>query len=196
MAKTPVEQYLTNQPAAQREKLEQLQSLILATSPSIETKIAWGMPIYMFLGDLVGIAGFKNHVSMFPMGGGLLDELGAEADKYRTSKGTLQFDLVKPLPTAFIKKVLKLRIAQNLERANRAPQKDGLNHGKAREYYKDGTLKAEGAWRKGLLEGEWKWYRQDGSLMRSGFFKAGNQVGTWCTFARDGQLVKSTDFGK
>lgn len=196
MAKSVLKQYLSTQEPAQREVLEELVELIQGTCPTAEVKIAWGMPVFTFVGDLVGICGFKKHVSLFPMGANLLEGVGPELEDFRTSKGTLQFPLGDKLPKTLIKKILKLRMAQNVEKASTPPVKDGLNHGKAKEFYRNGTLKSEGAWRRGELHGEWKWYRQNGTLMRTGNFKDGEQVGTWQTFDRAGKLVKTTEFGR
>ena len=194
-AKT-VEQYLKQTAQPQKALLLEIRKIAAAVAPLAEQKIAWGMPCFYLEGGLIAFAAFKNHVSIFPMSGAVVDQLGAKVEKYRTSKGTIQLPLDRPLPSALVKQIVKLRLAENLAKASVIPVKNGKRHGRAREFYANGQLKAEGSWRLGELHGAWNWYRQDGTLMRSGAFKAGNQVGKWQTFDRAGRLVKTTEFGK
>jgi uncharacterized protein YdhG (YjbR/CyaY superfamily) len=64
----------------------------------------------------VAYGAFKNHCSFFPMQASLTDEMQEELKAYRTSKGTLQFALDKPLPGTLVKKMVKRRIAENRQR--------------------------------------------------------------------------------
>jgi uncharacterized protein YdhG (YjbR/CyaY superfamily) len=61
----------------------------------------------------VGYAAFKEHCSFFPMSGRLVEEFADELKAYKTSKGTIQFPVDKPLPAALVKKMVKARVAQN-----------------------------------------------------------------------------------
>jgi uncharacterized protein YdhG (YjbR/CyaY superfamily) len=47
------------------------------------------------------------------MNASLTDTLQEELKEYRTSKGTLQFPLDKPLPASLLKKMVKSRLAEN-----------------------------------------------------------------------------------
>jgi uncharacterized protein YdhG (YjbR/CyaY superfamily) len=64
----------------------------------------------------VGYAAFKSHCSFFPMQASLIDAMKDDLKDYRTSKGTLQFAVDKPLPSALVKKVVKARVAENEQR--------------------------------------------------------------------------------
>jgi len=48
-----------------------------------------------------------------------------ELKSYRTSKGTLQFPQDKPLPAALLKKMVKLRVAENEIRSAVKAKKHG-----------------------------------------------------------------------
>lgn len=185
--------YIDQQAEPQRALLLQLRALILAAAPTAVPRIAWGMPTYEVCGYVVGICAFKKHVSLFP-GGGATTRFARELEGLTTSKGTIQFPLDQKLPATLIKRIVKARVAENVAVASTPPQRDGVAHGKSREYYADGTLKAEGSYRQGELHGHWRWYRRDGSLLRAGEFQAGRQVGEWSTYDRAGRLVRRTSF--
>jgi uncharacterized protein YdhG (YjbR/CyaY superfamily) len=153
--------------------------------PRAEEGMKYRMPSVLV--DGVGVAAyaaFKSHCSYFPFSGSVITAAGTLPGAKSASKGALRFPADKPLSVGVVRKLVKARLAE-LSRPK---------GGKRRDYYDDGTLKAEGGWKNGQLHGKWRWYRQDGTLMRTGEFKAGVQVGTWETWARDGRLVKRTKF--
>jgi len=194
MAVTNFKEYVKPLSPAHREMMAAMRKIILEVAPRAKEKISWGMPMFELEKDLCGIAAFTNHCSLFPASGSALAAFEKDLRPYKSSKGTVQFQLDEKLPLALIKKLVKFRVAENLQRASVVKMKDGKKHGKAREFYADGTLKAEGSWREGELHGKWNWYRADGTLMRSGSFKAGAQTGEWTTYERNGRVVKVTRF--
>ena len=60
-------------------------------------------------------AAFKNHCSVFP-GARAVAALEVDLKDYKTSKGTIQFPLDRPLPTRLVKKLVKARLAEIGER--------------------------------------------------------------------------------
>jgi uncharacterized protein YdhG (YjbR/CyaY superfamily) len=115
-----VEAYLANVPEPARTTLEKMRAPIRSVVPKEATEgLSYGMPAFRYKGALVGYAAFKNHCSFFPMQASLIDELKDELKSYRTSKGTLQFPQDKPLPAALLKKMVKLRVAENERRGKR-----------------------------------------------------------------------------
>ena len=113
-AAADVEAYLEKVPEPARTTLNKIRAAIRAAAPKEATEtISYGMPAFRYKGALVGYAAFKNHCSFFPMSASLLDEFQADLEGHRTSKGTLQFPMDKPLPAALIKKMVKARVAQN-----------------------------------------------------------------------------------
>ena len=81
--------------------------------------LSYGIPAFRYKGGLVAYAAFKKHCSFFPMQASLIDEMKDELKNYRTSKGTLQFPLDKPLPAMLVKKMVKARIAENERKEHR-----------------------------------------------------------------------------
>ena len=111
---TGVEAYLAKVPEPARTTLQKVRATIRSVVPAEATEgLSYGMPAFRYKGALVAYAPFKDHCSFFPMQASLLDEMKDELKNYRTSKGTLQFPQNKPLPAALLKKMVKLRIAEN-----------------------------------------------------------------------------------
>jgi uncharacterized protein YdhG (YjbR/CyaY superfamily) len=109
-----VEGYLAKVPEPARTTLEKVRATIRSVAPAEATEVlSYGIPSFHYKGGLVGYAAFKNHCSFFPMNASLIDSLKEDLKGYRTSKGTLQFAVDKPLPPALLKKMVKARIADN-----------------------------------------------------------------------------------
>ena len=109
-----VESYLAGCPEPHRTTLESLRATIRSVVPRETTEaISYGMPSFRYKGGLVGYAAFKEHCSFFPMSGRLVEEFADELTAYKTSKGTIQFPVDRPLPAALVKKMVKARVAQN-----------------------------------------------------------------------------------
>lgn len=109
-----VEEYLAKVPEPARTTLEKVRATIRSVVPAAATEaLSYGMPAFKYKGALVAYAAFKDHCSFFPMSASLLDDFAGELKGYRTSKGTLQFPLDKPLPAALLKKMVKARVVQN-----------------------------------------------------------------------------------
>jgi uncharacterized protein YdhG (YjbR/CyaY superfamily) len=116
--KANVDAYLANVPEPARTTLTKLRATIRAAAPkeAIE-EISYGMPAFRYKGGLVAYAAFKKHCSFFPMSASLLGDLAEDVKGLRTSKGTLQFPMDKPLPAALVKKMVKARVVENEARA-------------------------------------------------------------------------------
>lgn len=109
-----VDEYLAGVPEPARTTLTKIRATIHSVAPksAVET-ISYGMPTFKYLGFLVSFAAFKNHCGLFPMTKAVIGPFKEELKNYSTSKGTLRFPLDKPLPAALLKKLVRIRIAQN-----------------------------------------------------------------------------------
>ena len=113
-----VEAYLAQVPEPGRTTLEKMRAAIRAAAPKDATEaIGYGMPTFRYKGALVGYAAFKGHCSFFPMGWAAIEEFADELKGLRTSKGTIQFALDKPLPAALVKKMVRACVARNEAKA-------------------------------------------------------------------------------
>ena len=112
--KAEVEAYLARVPEPARATLEKMRAMIRAAAPQEATEaISYRIPSFQYKGALVWYAAFKNHCSFFPMDLSLVGEFGEDLKKYKTSKGTIQFPVDRPLPEALVTRIVKARVALN-----------------------------------------------------------------------------------
>ena len=115
-----VDAYLAQVPEPAHTTLQKVRATIRSVVPKEATEgLSYGMPAFRYKGALVGYAAFKDHCSFFPMQASLIDDMKDELKTYRTSKGTLQFPQDKPLAPALLKKMVKLRVAENDRKGKR-----------------------------------------------------------------------------
>ena len=108
--------YIASFPPATRKLLRQLRSLIQKSVPGAEEKISYGMPGYKHFGMFAYFAGYKNHVGFYP-GPRAIEAFQSRLARYKTSKGTVQFPLDKPMPYDLIARIVQFRVKENLEKA-------------------------------------------------------------------------------
>lgn len=121
-----VDKYLAALPDEQRDALEKLRKTILSVARGAEEKISYGMPTVVYKGNLVHYAAFKDHMSLFGASAFMTGELKAKLAGFKTSKGTIQFTIEKPLPVTLVKQIVKARMAENEQHAaERAAKKKG-----------------------------------------------------------------------
>jgi uncharacterized protein YdhG (YjbR/CyaY superfamily) len=66
---------------------------------------------------LVYYALWKEHISFYGATAKLTEIFEEDLKGYQTSKGTIKFPFNKPLPVALIRKLVKFRVKENLEKA-------------------------------------------------------------------------------
>jgi uncharacterized protein YdhG (YjbR/CyaY superfamily) len=110
-----VDAYLKMAPIAVRPKLAQLRAIVRSVAPLADEGISYGMPYYKHQGALAGFAAFKNHIGFFP--GTIVADFRDELGGYKTSRGTVQLPLDKPLPLLLIKKMLRAGLKRNAAKA-------------------------------------------------------------------------------
>lgn len=111
-----IDEYLSTLPVDVRELLQKLRMTIKSVAPNAEEVISYAMPAFKYHGMLVYFSAFKNHCSLFPANSSLIAKMEEELKPYRTAKGTIQFTVDRPLPPALVKKIVKARMQENIER--------------------------------------------------------------------------------
>jgi uncharacterized protein YdhG (YjbR/CyaY superfamily) len=99
-----------------RKLLDDMRNLIAESAPRATETISYNMPAFRQNQNLVYYAAFKDHISLFPTSSPFR-VFSMELSKYKTSKGTVQFPLDKPLPRTIIRKIVKFRAAEDAEKA-------------------------------------------------------------------------------
>ncbi len=119
-APTSVEDYMATLPKGSRAALEKLRQTIKAAAPEATEAISYQMPAFKDHGRvLVYYAAFKDHYSLFAASGTILGTFAEELKPYVSGKGTLRFEMGKPLPVAVVKKIVKARLQENAARRSR-----------------------------------------------------------------------------
>ena len=118
---TSVDDYLASLPEERRAAVEQLRETIRAVAPEATETIAYDMPAFRSHGGqfLVSFAAYKAHYSLFPASGAVVEALGDEVKTYLAGKGTIRFPANKAIPVATVRKIVKVRLAENAARDRR-----------------------------------------------------------------------------
>jgi len=118
-APTNVDEYLAGVPEPARSTLNKVRAAIRSAVPAEATEtISYRIPAFKYKGVLVWFAAFSNHCSFFPTAA-VIAAFKNELKAYSISKGTIQFPTDKPLPAALVKKMVKMRVAQNESKKRR-----------------------------------------------------------------------------
>jgi uncharacterized protein YdhG (YjbR/CyaY superfamily) len=111
-----IDGYIARVPGSARSTLNKIRAAIRSVVPRKSTEaISYGIPAFKHDGVLVWFAAFSKHCSLFP-GSSVIEAFKNELKGFKTSKGTVQFPMDKPLPVALVKKLVKARIAEKERR--------------------------------------------------------------------------------
>lgn len=116
---TSVEQYLAGCDEIGRERLQAIRDVVHEVAPEAGERISYDIPAFTIDGTVfVFMAGWKQHVSMYPLPDGDADVAAALAP-YAVSKGTVKFRHRDPLPLDVVRLVVeaKLREARARQRS-------------------------------------------------------------------------------
>jgi uncharacterized protein YdhG (YjbR/CyaY superfamily) len=111
-----VDQYIATFAPDVQTVLQQVRQIVRSAAPDAQEVISYGMPALRLNGILVYFAAFKSHIGFFPpiRGDALLERAAAP---YAGEKGNLRFPLDKPMPIDLIRRLTKLRVKQDLDKA-------------------------------------------------------------------------------
>lgn len=115
-----IDEYIAGFPEEVQKILEQVRATIKEAAPEAQETIKYAIPTFTFRGNLVHFAAFKNHVGFYPAPTGM-EAFKQDFSGLKTGKGSVQFPLDKPMPLALITKIVKWRVKEHLEKAQKKP---------------------------------------------------------------------------
>jgi uncharacterized protein YdhG (YjbR/CyaY superfamily) len=106
---------LETTPEPMRTALLELRAILRAAAPEASDTISYAMPALRYRGRaLVAYAAWKEHVSLYPMGPGVMEAFAEELRPYTVSKGqgAIRFADGQRLPRGLIAAIVRMRVAQ------------------------------------------------------------------------------------
>jgi uncharacterized protein YdhG (YjbR/CyaY superfamily) len=112
-----VDAYIGSFPEPVQTTLTQVRQAVHRAAPGAAETISYKIPTMTLDGTaLVYFAGWKNHVSLYPVPAGDEDFQAAVAP-YRAGPGTLRFPLARPVPYDLIERLVVQLVRQHSDRA-------------------------------------------------------------------------------
>ncbi len=111
---TSVDAYISGFPKEIQLLLNVMRETILKSAPDAEETIKYGIPTFVFYGNLVHFGGYKKHIGFYPAPSGI-EAFKKELSVYKNAKGSVQFPVDRPLPLSLISKIVKFRVKENLK---------------------------------------------------------------------------------
>lgn len=110
-----IDAYIAEFPEAIREVLEAVRHTIQKEAPAARETIGYGIPTFKLNGrNLVHFAGYKKHVGFYPTPVAAA-AFKKELSPFKTGKGSVQFPLDKPMPLDLISRIVRYRLAQQMD---------------------------------------------------------------------------------
>ena len=110
-----IDDYINGFPPNVRKILQEIRKTIKKIAPEAEEAISYQIPTFKLNGNLVHFAAFKKHIGFYP-GSKAINVFKKEIASYKSSKGTVQFPLEKPLPLSLIKKIVDYRVKESSQK--------------------------------------------------------------------------------
>jgi uncharacterized protein YdhG (YjbR/CyaY superfamily) len=111
-----IDEYIAGFPAAVQETLEKIRMTIRKAAPGAEETISYKIPTFNLNGGyLIYFAAYKKHIGLYPAPRGS-KEFREELSGYEGGKGTVRFPFDKPIPYDLIRRIVKFRVKEVLEK--------------------------------------------------------------------------------
>ncbi|HLX40934.1 MAG TPA: DUF1801 domain-containing protein [Ktedonobacteraceae bacterium] len=112
---TTIDEYIASFPVEVQAILEKVRQAIRKAAPEAVETMSYGIPTFDLNGKhLVFFAGWKHHISLYPIPAG--DEAFQQTlSQYRRARGTIQFQLDKPIPYDLVEEIVTLLMKEKLK---------------------------------------------------------------------------------
>lgn len=112
-----IDAYIAGFPGEVQKILKKIRMTIRKAAPAAKEKISYQIPTFTLNGKyLIYFAAWKKHVALYPAPRAhekFKDELAA----YEGGKGTVKFPLDRPIPFDLIRRIVKFKVKETLEKA-------------------------------------------------------------------------------
>jgi len=113
-----IDEYISAFPPKVKVLLRTLRKTIKQAAPEAEEVISYNMPAFKYYGRiLVYFAAHTKHVGFYPGNSVVNEVFKDDLIAYETSKGTVKLPFEKGIPIGLIKKIIKYRVKENLNKA-------------------------------------------------------------------------------
>ena len=113
-----VDEYIAAFPKNVQDILQKLRRVIRESAPKAEEAISYGIPTFKLNGNLVHFGAYKNHIGFYPTPSAIA-AFKKELSSYKQSRGTVQFPIDEPIPLGLIKRMVRFRVKENLNKTAR-----------------------------------------------------------------------------
>lgn len=110
-----IDEYIAGFSTDIQEILAKIRLTIREAAPEAEETIKYQIPTFALKGNLVHFAAFKKHIGFYPTPTGI-EQFKDELSVYEGAKGSVKFPLDQPIPFDLISRIVKFRVAENLEK--------------------------------------------------------------------------------
>jgi uncharacterized protein YdhG (YjbR/CyaY superfamily) len=122
--KTPktMDDYIAGFSGDVQERLKKIRMTIREAAPQAQETMKYNIPTFTFNGNLISFAAYKKHIGLYPAPEGD-PEFHQELSRYKAEKSTVKFPIDQPIPFDLITRIVRLRIEDNLKRAEARKKK-------------------------------------------------------------------------
>ena len=110
-----IDEYIATFPKNVQSLLEEMRQAIRDSAPNAEEIISYQMPAFRLNGNLVYFAAWKSHIGLYPTFSAV-EAFKEELADYEVTKGTVKFPIDKPIPFDLVKKMVRYRVKENLDK--------------------------------------------------------------------------------
>lgn len=109
-----IDEFIAKYPKDVQATLQKIRAVIHKAAPDAAEKISYGIPTFVFHGNLVHFSAYDTHIGFYP-GSAPIAQFADQLKPYDTSKGTVRFPLDK-VPYDLISDMTKYAVQRNLEK--------------------------------------------------------------------------------
>ena len=113
---TTIEEYIAEFPHDVQQILGKIRAVVKESTPEAVEKMSYQMLGYYLNGGLVWFGAYKRHIGLYPKTDDMVASI-QELSAYKGTKGSVHFPLDQPMPYELIAKIVKFRVAENLNKS-------------------------------------------------------------------------------